>query len=67
MNWAEMLGAVTVAGTKGAQPLVCGLQLTTSVKACVAFGNVPLDAVNVIGKLPSAVGPGVPAARPSPG
>ena len=64
MNWAEMLGAVTVTAGAGAQPLVAGLQLTIRVKACVALGRVPLEAVNVIGNVPRAVGPGVPESTP---
>jgi hypothetical protein len=36
--------------------------LTTSVKAWVAFGNTPLAAVRVSGKLPAT--PGVPARTP---
>ena len=43
--------------------VIAGAALTTTVKACVAFGSVPLVAVSVTGKDPLCVG--VPDSSPA--
>ena len=45
--------------------VIAGAALTTTVKACVAFGSVPLVAVSVTGNDPLCVG--VPDSSPADG